>query len=77
MGYSTDLREKVLKFIEAGNTIQTTCKLFTVSRSSIQRWRLKLNETGVIARKPRIRTPYKLNESALKALHCHSPGCLS
>jgi len=67
MGYSTDLRETVLRFIEAGNSIKTACKLFTVSRSSIQRWRLRLNEAGTIDRKPRIKSPYKVDESALKA----------
>lgn len=66
MGYSTDLRETVLKFIDAGNSIQAACNLFTISRSSIQRWRVRLNETGVIDRKPRTKSPYKVNESALK-----------
>lgn len=67
MGYSTDLRETVLNFIDAGNSVKTACKLFTVSRSSIQRWRVRLNEVGTIASKPRIKSPYKVNETALKA----------
>jgi putative transposase len=67
MCYSTDLRETVLKFIDAGNSIQAACKLFVISRSSIQRWRLRLNDTGVIVRKPRTRSAYKVNESVLEA----------
>jgi len=66
MGYSTDLREAVLKFIDAGNSVKTACKLFTVSRSSVQRWRLRLAEAGSIDPKPRIKSPYKVDESALK-----------
>lgn len=67
MGYSTDLRETVLKFIDAGNSIKTACKVFRVSRSSIQRWRSRLNDVGTIAPKPRTKSPYKVDESALKA----------
>lgn len=67
MGYSTDLRETVLNFIDAGNSVKTACHLFTVSRSSIQRWRVRLNEAGTIGSKPRIKSPYKVDESALKA----------
>lgn len=67
MGYSTDLREAVLNFIDGGNSIKAACQLFTVSRSSIQRWRVRLNKAGTIKPKSRIKSPYKVSESALKA----------
>jgi len=64
MEYSTDLT--VLGFIDGGNSIKSACELFSVSRSSIQRWRFRLSETGTISRKSRIKSPYKVDESALK-----------
>lgn len=67
MGYSTDLRKKVLDFIEAGNSIKAACKLFTVSRSSIQRWQIKQDEGSFLGSKPRTTSGYKVDEAALKA----------
>jgi transposase len=67
MGYSTDLREKVFAFIHEGHSIKTACHVFSLSRSSIQRWRTKLSETGTLIRKSRIRSPYKVDEKDLKA----------
>ena len=73
MGYSTDLRETVLNFIDAGNSIKSACKLFTVSRSSIQRWRLRLIEGASLGSKPRIKSPYKVNEAILKTYIAEHP----
>ena len=67
MGYSTDLRGSVLRFIDSGNSIKAACKLFSVSRSSIQRWRSRLSKAGTIEPKLRIKSPYKVDASALKA----------
>lgn len=73
MGYSTDLRGTVLHFIDAGNSIKSACKLFSVSRSSVQRWRLSLTERGSLSSKPRIKSPYKVDETALKAYIAEHP----
>ncbi len=67
MGHSTDLRGSVLRFIDSGNSIKAACKLFSVSRSSIQRWRSRLSKSGTIEPKLRIKSPYKVDASALKA----------
>ncbi len=67
MSYSTDLRQKVLDFINAGHSIESACQLFDVSRSSVQRWRLKLKNTGTLNRKHRVKSPYKIDEAALRA----------
>lgn len=66
MSYSIDLRKKVLSFIDSGKSIEDACHLFTVSRSSIQRWRKRKNETGNIARDSRSCSPYKVDETLLK-----------
>jgi len=75
MSHSTDLRTRVLDYIEAGGLIKSACVLFKVSRSSIQRWRDKKEETGSISPVSRINAPYKINDTALQsylqARTCH------
>lgn len=66
MSYSTDLREKVLNFIEQGGLVTEACEIFEVSRSSIQRWRLKKRLLGRPITKPRKVGSYKINDSALR-----------
>lgn len=66
MGFSTDLRAAVLGFIDLGNSVKLACKTFSVSRSSIQRWRNKQTNTGVLDSEPRKKIPYKFDIDALK-----------
>lgn len=65
MSHSTDLRTRVLDYIEAGGLIKTASSLFKVSRSSIQRWRERKGETGNVSPVPRVNAPYKINDAAL------------
>jgi len=67
MSHSTDLRTRVLYYIEAGGLIKSACVLFKVSRSSIQRWRDKKEETGSVSPVLRINAPYKINDAALQS----------
>ncbi len=67
MSHSTDLRTRVLDYIEEGGRIKSACVLFKVSRSSIQRWRDKKEETGSISPVSRINAPYKINDAALQS----------
>ena len=66
MGFSTDLRTAVLDFIDLGNSVKLACKTFSISRSSIQRWRNKQTNTGVLDSEPRKKIPYKFDIDALK-----------
>lgn len=65
MSHSKDLREKAIKYVEQGGLIKDACKLFEVSRSSFQRWRLQQSQTGTVLRKPRTKSPYKINNEEL------------
>jgi len=65
MSHSKDLREKALKYVENGGSIKDACHLFEVSRSSFQRWRNLKNKTGSLHPKPRIKSPYKIDNEAL------------
>ncbi|HBP6899317.1 TPA: IS630 transposase-related protein [Legionella pneumophila] len=67
MSHSKDIREKAIKYVDQGGSIKEVCKLFEVSRSSFQRWREKKNSTGSVAPKSRIKSPYKVDNEALKA----------
>lgn len=67
MSYSNDLRKRALKFVDEGGSIKEACLLFKISRSSFQRWRLKQKNTGSLARKSRMRSPYKINNDELTA----------
>jgi transposase len=67
MSHSTDLRERVLGFITEGGLIKDVCKIFVVSRSSVQRWRKKQEETGDLSSKIRDSAPYKFTNQDLRA----------
>ena len=67
MSHSRDLREKAIKYVEQGGLIKDVCKLFEISRSSFQRWRVKQEQTGSVARKSRKKSPYKIDNDELKS----------
>lgn len=73
MSYGTDLREKVLKFINSGKSIKDACDIFAISRSSIQRWRRLKNQTGDVSKNTRICLPYKVDEKVLKEYVAEHP----
>jgi putative transposase len=65
MAHSTDLRERVLDYIEAGHTTKEACQIFRVTRQSIYRWRKLKEETGSVAMKPRTHGAIKLDDQKL------------
>ena len=50
---SIDLRERVMKFLSKGNTIKQAADNFSLSRTTIWRWKRHLEITGNVAPKPR------------------------
>ncbi|MDB6096516.1 MAG: hypothetical protein JWM09_794 [Francisellaceae bacterium] len=66
MTYSTDLREKTIKYVEQGGSVKDACRIFDVSRSSFQRWQKRKKTLGSLKSKPRERTPYKVDNEQLK-----------
>jgi transposase len=68
MSHSKDLRERAIKYVEQGGMIKDACKLFVVSRSSFQRWIHLKSNTVSLTRRPREKSPYKVdNESAKRS----------
>ena len=65
MRYSSDLRKRVLDFIETGGSKTEASRRFGVSRPTIDKW---LKATDPLAyEKPGPRTPTRLDPDALKA----------
>jgi len=65
MGYSKDLRARVLAYQAEGHTIEETSKVFKVGTTTISAWKKLLSETGGLEkkelnRKPRIYESEKL-----------------
>ena len=56
----------VFDFINRGGLIKDACELFSVSYSSVKRWRKKFKETGDFAPMSKKRGPYKLNIEELQ-----------
>ena len=66
-GYSLDLRERVLSFIEDGHSQKEAGKVFKVPRQTIYNWlRLKAGTGHLRMRRSGQRCPSKLEEKALR-----------
>lgn len=65
MAYSTDLRERVLEYIEAGNTITEASRIFKVTRPTIREWRKLKKRNGSVAREIYRHGAIKLNDQEL------------
>ena len=76
MSYSKDLREKVLKHIDLGATIEAASKLFLVGTSSIKRWKRNQRETGSVMGAGRPTGSYKIDEEKLKFFVNENPDAL-
>lgn len=57
MGYSLDLRKKVLEYIEAGGSRSSACRIFKIHRNTIVRW-YKLSKQGCLS-DPKPHRPWK------------------
>lgn len=73
MSHSTDIRILVINYINAGGLIKSACELFKVSRSSIQRWRMRQEELGTVSATERANLPYKLKDELLQLYVSNHP----
>ncbi len=67
MGYSTDLRKRVIQFVEEGGSVMEAASVFSVTRQTIYNWIKKKKETGTLKDKIQGRPWRKLNPEALLA----------
>ena len=73
MAYSTDLREKVMEFLQKGHRVSQAEEAFGISGFAIRKWRRKLEETGNLGDGPRRATFRKPGPDKLKAHVCGRP----
>jgi len=44
--YSLDLREKVIKFLQKGNSQATAAKVFNISKTTVNTWNVRYKQEG-------------------------------
>jgi len=76
MCYSTDLREKVIEFVDSKGTIEEGATLFGISASTIFNWLKKKKETGSLQAKVPSRPWRKLDPDALVAYVTAHPNLM-
>ena len=73
MAYDIKFREKVIKFMEKGHTIEKAHEVFEVGTTTIKRWRKLNRELGDLRDKPANRNPEKICPTKLKAVITEKP----
>ena len=73
MSYSIDLREKVIKHHEKGNSIKATAELFEIGTTTVSEWIKLKKETGELEKRPLNRTHKKIEPKKLKAYVKENP----
>ena len=66
MAYSIDLREKVVKHHEKGNSIKATALLFEIGTTTVSDWIKLKKETGELKKRPLKRPHKKIDPEKLK-----------
>ena len=66
--YSVDLRERLLRAIDAGLSQAEAARLLGVSTATIERWRRRQRETGRVAPSPRAGRPRRIGPAQEAAL---------
>ena len=69
--YSLDLRRKVIKYIEQGNSQVSAAKLFDLNLSTVSRWHLRYKKEGHYNPRKRLGAKAKIDPKALE-LHVNS-----
>ncbi len=64
--FSTDLRIRVIRYIEEGNTQRMAAQLFKVSKSAVNRWWKRYKEEGSLQAKPKIGSIGKIDQKVLE-----------
>lgn len=64
--YSQDLRDKVIEYLELGNSQQSASKIFKLNLSTISRWWLRYKREGNCAPRKRLGRAPRVSLSALK-----------
>jgi transposase len=66
--YSVDLRERLLRAMDAGLSQAEATRLFGVSPATLERWRRRQRQTGSVAPQPRPGRPRRIGRAQEAAL---------
>jgi transposase len=72
--YSLDLRERVIKFIESGNSQQSAVELYQLNPSTINRWWLRYKTEGHYTARARLGKKPRVNMEELKLFIASTPN---
>jgi len=67
MGYSIDLRKKVIEYLARGHTMRQARDAFGIGLDTVNRWKQKFARTGDLSYPPPRRSFKKLDPEKLKA----------
>ena len=73
MGYSKDLRERVLAYHATGHSIEKTSEVFKVGTTTIKAWKKLVSETGSLEPKELKRSPRKFESEKLRTYINENP----
>jgi len=76
MAYSKDLRERVIAYLNEGNTREETRIIFKVGTTTIKNWLALLSETGSLEKRPLDRSPSKFETEKLNTYIEENPNAL-
>ena len=74
MAYDKKFREKVMDFLDKGNTAVKAHEVFGVSRSTIRDWKKIRVETGKLEKRPLDRIPSKICPTKLQTYITQNPN---
>ena len=66
MSYSRRYRERTIEYWQAGHSLEATHQIFKVSKSTIQKWKKQLEETGNLEKKELHRSFRKIDPDTLR-----------
>ena len=73
MSYEIKYRERVIKYLSAGHSEREAATVFKVSRSTIWKWKSRLNETGTLTSIKRKETWRKIDPEKLREYVAEHP----
>jgi transposase len=76
MGYSVDLRERVIAYLKEGHSTEETRVIFKVGATTIRNWKSLLSERGSLANRPLDRSPSKFESEKLNTYIEENPNAL-
>ena len=73
--YSIELRKKVIKFIEEGNSQQLATKIYSLNKATVNRWWLRYKKEGNVNARINQGSKPKIDRAELKKYGLYRNKC--